>query len=291
MTEDTCFLPSDIAEAWDNEIVRIRHRFAESPLFSDAALAELVAKNPDAVREIATMDPGREDAREWRDSGLSAADPATLFDAVASGALWVNIGHVGARDPRYQALLDELMGSVEAAVPGFSCFNRQLGILISSPNARVYYHADVPGQGLLHIRGEKRIWLYPGAAPFLKPEELERIITTAAGEEIAYDPSFDEAATVIDLTPGDGLFWPLNWPHRVVNGNSLNVSATVEYHTRTSRRHFAMNYANGVMRQVFGLTPKSRAIEGPGFWTKAAFAYAWRKGRIGERLPLANRSR
>eukprot|EP00873_Tetraselmis_striata_P005794 jgi/Tetstr1/426058/TSEL_001613.t1 len=259
MTEDTCFLPANIAEAWDNEIVRIRHRFAESSLFSDEALADLVAKNPDAVREIATMDPGREDAREWRDSGLTAADPATLFDAVASGALWVNIGH--------------------------------LGILISSPNARVYYHADVPGQGLLHIRGEKRIWLYPGADPFLKPEELERIITTAAGEEIAYDPSFDEAATVIDLTPGDGLFWPLNWPHRVVNGKSLNVSATVEYHTRTSRRHFAMNYANGVMRQVFGLTPKSRAIEGPGFWTKAAFAYAWRKGRIGTLLPVAHRSR
>ncbi|MBL6431481.1 MAG: hypothetical protein HPM95_21350 [Alphaproteobacteria bacterium] len=37
---------------------------------------------------------------EWRHGGLTAADPATLFDAVASGALWVNIGHVGARDPR-----------------------------------------------------------------------------------------------------------------------------------------------------------------------------------------------
>ncbi|MBL6432514.1 MAG: hypothetical protein HPM95_21345 [Alphaproteobacteria bacterium] len=90
-----------------------------------------------------------------------------------------------------------------------SCFNRQLRILISSPNARVYYHADVR-PGLLHIRGEKRIWLYPARTPS-SPEELERIITTAAGEEIAYDPSFDEAATVIDLTPGDGLFWPLNW--------------------------------------------------------------------------------
>ena len=57
MTEDTCCLPSDIAETWDKEIVRIRHRFAESPLFSDAALAELVAKNPDAVRyESVTFD-------------------------------------------------------------------------------------------------------------------------------------------------------------------------------------------------------------------------------------------
>ncbi|SDU23787.1 cupin-like domain-containing protein [Stappia sp. ES.058] len=288
MTEETRCLPDDIADIWDTDIVKVRHRFAESPLFSDAALAELVAQNPDAVREIAKMDPDREDAREWRDSGLSASDPKALFDAVEGGALWVNIGHVGARDARYQALLDDLMDSVEAAVPGFSCFNRQLGILISSPNARVYYHADVPGQGLLHIRGQKRIWLYPGSEPFLKPEELERIITTAAGEEIAYDPAFDKAATVIDLTPGDGLFWPLNWPHRVVNGNSLNVSATIEYHTRTSRRHFAVNYANGLMRQVFGMTPRSRAIDGPAFWSKAAIAYACRKSGLGDRLIRAS---
>lgn len=282
-------LPSDIASTWDREIVRVRHDLGSGPLFSDDALLALVRDNPDTVREIATMDTSVEDRRKWRASDLRTDDPQALFSAVRSGALWVNIGHVGARDRRYQDLVDGLMDQIDAAVPGMASFNRQLGVLISSPNARVYYHADVPGQGLIHIRGEKRIWLYPGHEPYLRTEDFERVVTAVTAEEITYDPSYDAAATVIDLTPGTALFWPLNWPHRVVNGDMLNVSATVEYHTRKTRRHFAVTYANGVLRQGLGLTPRSRAIEGPGFWSKAVFAYACRKTGLGPRLMRSGR--
>ena len=37
-----------------------------------------------------------------------------------------------------------------------------------------------------------------------------------------------------------------------------------------------MNLANGVARHFLGVKPRSRAISGPGFWTKAAFAAAWK---------------
>ncbi|SOB89132.1 cupin-like domain-containing protein [Stappia indica] len=277
-------LPENIAEIWDREIVRVTHDLPDNPLFSDEALTELVANNPDAVREIATMDTSVEDKSRWRASDISPDDPQGLFNAVRSGALWVNIGHVGGRDARYQKLIDDIMDQIDDAVPGPASYSRQIGILISSPRARVYYHADVPGQGLIHIRGEKRIWLYPGHEPYLKPEELERVVTAVTAEEISYDPSYDAAATVIDLTPGTALFWPLNWPHRVVNADSLNVSATVEYHTPKTRRHFAVNYANGVLRHGLGVTPRSRAIGGAGFWGKAAFAYACRKSGLARRL-------
>lgn len=277
-------VPDNISELWDREIVPVTHDLGNNPLFTDHELAELVRRNPDAVREIATMDTSTEDSTRWRDSGLSVADPQSLFGAVRSGALWVNIGHVGSRDIRYQRLVDDIMDSIDAAIPGQTSFNRQIGILISSPRARVYYHADVPGQGLLHIRGEKRIWLYPGHEPYLKQEDFERVVTAVTAEEISYDPSFEEVATAIDLTPGTGLFWPLNWPHRVVNGDSLNISATVEYHTRRTRRHFAVTYANGMMRQVLGITPRSRAIHGPTYWGKAAVAFACRKSGLGSFL-------
>ena len=54
--------------------------------------------------------------------------------------------------------------------------DRNAGILISSPNAQVYYHADLPGQSLWQIRGTKRVYIYPPVAPFLTPEQIERII-------------------------------------------------------------------------------------------------------------------
>ena len=37
---------------------------------------------------------------------------------------------------------------------------------MSSPNARVFYHFDVPGQTQVQLRGRKRIWFYPPTAPF-----------------------------------------------------------------------------------------------------------------------------
>ena len=40
------------------------------------------------------------------------------------------------------------------------------------PGARVYYHADLPGQLLWQIAGRKRVWLYPGGAPFLTERHL-----------------------------------------------------------------------------------------------------------------------
>ncbi|HWN35062.1 MAG TPA: hypothetical protein VNP03_20085 [Pseudonocardia sp.] len=43
---------------------------------------------------------------------------------------------------------------------------------MSSPNARVFYHSDVPGQTLVQLRGRKRIWIYPPTAPFLRAETV-----------------------------------------------------------------------------------------------------------------------
>ena len=272
--------PSDV---WNTDILPVKHNLGDSPLFTDEALAELVSANPDAIREVATMDVEREDLKAWKNGSVSSIDPATLLDAVRSGTLWINLGDVGARDQRYQAVIDELLEGVEAEMPGLETFRRKIGILISSPNARVYYHADIPGQGLMHIRGTKKIWIYPGEEPYLQRDELEGVVTKLTAEEITYRPQFDDAATCVELHPGDGALWPLNWPHRVQNGNSLNVSATIEYWTSDIRRTYAMNYANGVMRQVFGMNPKSRATSGTGFWAKAAFAAAWKMSGLNER--------
>ena len=277
-------VPSDILQSWGKKIVKIGHGLNDSLLFTDEALMDLIRENPDSVFEVATMDKSVEDKGTWQDAGLQSARPDDLFKAIEGGTLWTNLGNVGARDHRYQALLDDLMEQLEERIPGFESFNRQIGILISSPNARVFYHADVPGQALLHVRGEKRIWLYPGEEPYLNQRDFERVVTRATTEEITYDPSFEDVATVYDLKPGDGLFWPLNWPHRVVNGNTVNISVTVEYSTKATRRHYHVNYANGMMSRMFGYRPRSREISGAGFWAKAAMSYALQHSKLGDRI-------
>lgn len=278
------FTSKDLASRWNREILPVEHGLGSHPLFSDAALAALIEGNPHAIREISTMDPEREDKSAWKRGSHEGLSGQELIEAVRDGLLWINIGDVGAYDPRYQELVDQLMGTLEAQVPGLKTFNRHIGVLISSPGARVYYHCDVPGQGLLHVRGEKTIWIYPGGHPFLPQEALERVVTGMTAEEIDYDPSFEAHATRLDLVPGTGALWPLNWPHRVINGPSLNVSVTIEYWTDEIRRHALVNTTNGVLRQVFHRNPRSRAISGPSFWWKAAFAAAWKVSGLSKRI-------
>ena len=93
-----------------------------------------------------------------------------------------------------------------------------------------------PGQSLWQIRGTKRVYLYPPVAPFLTPEQIERIILSGVEVDMDYAPWYDEHAAVFDLKPGEMLHWPLNSPHRVDNHDCLNVSLTTEYWTDPIRR-------------------------------------------------------
>lgn len=270
------FESANLAEDWNRNILPVRHDLATNPLFADEALVKLIEGNPQAIREVSTMDPTSENRHSWKRAAFEDMSGWDILQAVREGLLWINIAEAGVFDERYQAIVDNLLATLSAGVPGMKTFNHRIGILVSSPNARVFYHCDIPGQGLVHIRGEKTIWLYPSREPFLPQEALERVATGLTYEEIDYDPSFEPHATRIDLKPGMGALWPLNWPHRVINGDSLNVSFTVEYWTDELRRHYIVNVANGVGRHFVGWRPRSRAISGPGFWMKMGFVAAWK---------------
>src|SRR5712692_7177672 len=64
-------------------------------------------------------------------------------------------------DSRYRQLVDRMFEEIAAKVPGFEVpKGHQEGILISSPRAEVYYHADLPSQSLVQIAGRKRVYVY-----------------------------------------------------------------------------------------------------------------------------------
>ena len=56
----------------------------------------------------------------------------------------------------------------------------------------------------------------------------------------------------------------------------FNVSMTVDFSTDPILRAQMVNYANGILREGFGWTPRSRSIVGPSFWTKAVLQKALR---------------
>lgn len=280
------FAPGDAATFGDANL-KFRHTLDRSPLFSDARLMRLIEQTPRDRYHVNTPGPGDGSRAEWREGAMDGLSGEQVFEAVARGALWVHLQRVGETDRAYAELLDSLFAEIEDQVPGLETYKRSMSILISSPNLRVAYHCDVPGQMLWQVRGRKTLHIYPPRAPFLPQEALERIVLReAADTELAFDPSFEAHATAYELTPGDAMHWPLNGPHRVVNGDCVNVSFTTEHWTNDLRAHYAANYANGLLRKTFRTGDLSRRTEGFGFKAKLALAGVHKYVASRQRKPL-----
>jgi len=255
------------SELWGHQPIRLEHQVHRSPVFSMDELARLIETYPrERYNLIKTGAKGS--SKVWREGDIGGLSGRQVIDAISHGGLWLNMRDVDVVDSRFRELIEQMFEEAGEKVPGFAVSNHQAGILVSSPDAQVYYHADLPGQWLIQISGRKRVYVYPNTPPFLKPQDLEDIALFNREVDLPYAPWYDAHAQVFDLEPGQMLSWPLNAPHRVENLGTVNVSMTVSYGTDDIGRAGIINLANGLLRHRFGYTPKSRSIRGPSFVAK-----------------------
>ncbi len=281
-------LQPEHAKLWGRHPVRIQHQLPESTLFSDATLGRLIEGYPRHNYDLLHMaEQGTGNMKEWREGDLGRCSGAEVLQAIADGRLWLNLRRVHEVDPRYNRLLDELFEALAAGIPELKPRRLNLGILISSPGAQVYYHADLPGQSLWQVRGTKRVFVYPNSPPFLPEDQIEGIVLNQTEAEIHYEPWFDEHARVFRLAPGEMLNWPLNAPHRVENHDMVNISVTTEHWTPESRNLYATRYTNGLVRRRLGIEPGPPTARGLRVWPKAAVALAVKRSGLmdKERFP------
>ena len=247
-------LPETLKADFGRKTVVGQHRLRDHALFTDAALIDLLDRFPRQHLYALHMgtDPLRIDEnRMATHDGVSGAE---LLQAVKNGRLWLNVTRVDRADARYRRLIYELYEELGAGIPGFKADACQGTLLISSPHALVYYHADGPASALWHIRGRKRVWVYPALDPhFMKRELLEDIFAGVRHEYLPYESAFDDAAEVYDLEPGQWISWVQNAPHRVTNLDSVNVSLSTEYFTPASQRRFQVYVANRFFRTRLGV--------------------------------------
>ena len=245
-----------------------RHSLQESALFSDESLIELLDRHPRELVYAITMggDPAREENRLAAHDGVSGRD---LLEAVRRGRFWLNVTRVNRVDPRFRDLIDQLYDNLAEMVAGFKPQKTQGSVVISSPHAIVYLHADAPPNILWHVRGRKKIWIYPALDErFLPREDLEDILACARHEYLPYRADFDAHATCYDVGPGDMVTWPQNAPHRVTNLDSFNVALSTEHFTAESRARVRVYSANRFLRNRFGISGLSSRETGPGALAK-----------------------
>lgn len=260
---------------WGHQPVRLAHTMHKSPAFSLDHLAKLIENYP--REHYSLMQTGIKDGqRIWRHGDIGNFSGRQVIDAISKGGLWLNLRETSEVDTSYRDLLARMFAEVQEKVPEFSAPKFEAGILISAPEAKVHYHADLPGQGLIQIAGRKRVWIYPPSPPFLTTRYLEDVQLFELELDIPYAEWYDRHAVVIDLEPGQMLSWGLNAPHRVENLGTVNISMTVQFENEPIRRARMVNLANGLLRHRFGYEPKSRSIYGPSFWAKALLQKALR---------------
>jgi hypothetical protein len=263
-------------QLWGRHTVKLQHSLHRHSLFTDESLAQLIDLLPTERIAINTMAAQGHALQSWSYCERGSLSGVDILNLVRRGRLWINMTKLELVDPRFADLLEGIYSELGASFSGFRTWKRSVGLLVSSPSAQVFYHADVPGQALWQLRGRKRIYIYPAEEPFLPPRDIENIVRGVTEEEFAYHPWYDQFAEVHTLDAGDVIHWKLNGPHRVVNENEINVSLTTEHWTDEIRRSYAMNYGNGILRREFGIAPQSRAISGAAFWSKVALTALWR---------------
>jgi hypothetical protein len=250
------------ARAFGGVNLTFRHELQTRPMFSDAGLAAALDAYPRDRLGVFTMGSDPVDWRSWRRGSAGALSGAQLLAAVAEGRIWLNLRAANEHLPDYAALSDEIFADKERHAR-VRAFKRDVGLLISSPGAQVFYHLDTPLVSLWQIRGEKRVWLYPPEAPFVWDAQLEQIVLRETAEQFAYLPEWDAAADVVDLTPGRMVTWKQNAPHRIENGPMVNVSLSLEFMTPRAIARANMIYGAGVLRRRLGLVRPIRDRIGP----------------------------
>ena len=270
---------------FEQKIVRVRHSLHERPMFSDEGLARILDLYPREALGAFTMGEDLEDWGSWRRGGVQGLKGDQLLSAVHDGRLWLNLRHANVHLPEFADLCSEIATEKEQRL-GARILNRDLGLLISSPKARVFFDLDVPLSSLWQVRGEKRIWFYPRKEPYVSDAWIERCVLRTAEGQAPYKAEWDADAVTFPLLPGDMTTWPQNMPHRVDNGPMLNVSLSMEFMTPKALRRARVLHANGVLRRSLGWSPSVQEQPGPGLAAKLAFHAAHRLAVRGSMAPI-----
>ena len=266
------------ASAFGCRAIKARHCLADFELFSDEALTTLLESHPREALQAFTMGSDVTQRSDWQPVDTSGATAADLLKSASHGRLWFNIHHVQQFHSAYRDITDRVFAELREMCPGFQPLNCDVTLIISSPAALVYYHADAQPNLLWHLRGHKRIWIYPeGVRKFIAQELMEDIFASFADEEAAYTPDFDHRATQFDVSPGDVICWPQNAPHRVTNLEGLNVSLSTVFQTEASERRKLTYCANRLFRRTYHIPLWSTKETGMAAGLKRTAFRAFRK--------------
>jgi len=267
----------DLIAAWSPEQknafgktpITFQHRLLESRLFEDETLARVLDAYPAELYDINLFDFDADGQHTMRTGARGRRSGQEVLEGVKEGRIWVQLRRAEAWYPQLGPLIDAAFAGISGQAQGFKPIQLNGQLILSAPGAKVPFHADAPGVVLFHLRGRKRIWIYPPDETHMPQKGMENILLKQQTEDLPYRREMDAAAQVFDLEPGLAAAWPLHAPHRIENLGTFNVSLSVDYQTWESRLINGAHYANGVFRRwgmPVAAMDKTPAVARAGLW-------------------------
>ncbi len=225
------------------------HKLASTGLFEDAALERLLDVYPAELFDINLFDFDEAGQATMHTGARGRLPGKDVLAGVKEGRIWVQLRGAESWYPELRDAIHKAFAGISEQVPGFKPVQLTGQLIMSAPGAKVPFHADAPGVVLFHLRGRKRIWIYPSDETHMPQQGMENILLRQQSEDLPYRRDWDAAAAVFDLEPGQAVTWPLHAPHRIENQGVFNVSLSVDYQTWNTRMINGAYYTNGVLRR------------------------------------------
>lgn len=252
----------------------VGHHLVDHPLLTLPSLIELSKRLPESnVRYNRADIQVNQAVYSAPKTGLSIQETIRQIEECGS---WMVLRFVE-QDPEYRALVDQCLDEIQLfsdpIMPGM--FKREGFVFITSPGGVTPFHMDPEYNFLLQIRGKKKASLLNVSDRSIVSEELLEKFLSGDEYKHEFKNEYPDKAFSFDLEPGEGLHFPLNWPHWVKNGNEVSISFSITFRNHESERREIVYKVNNYLRKR-AINPRpygqSRIID-------SAKSYAFRAAR------------
>lgn len=253
-------IDSDVFQtSFDRRPFTIQHSLVNHPLFTLPSLIELSRRLPESnIRYNRGDIPADQQIYTAPKTDLSIEETIRQIEQCRS---WMVIRFVE-QDPVYCDLLDQCLDEIQplsdCITPGM--FKREGFVFITSPGSITPFHADPEHNFLLQIRGKKTASLFDVSDRTIVSEESLESYLSGEPFKGEFKDEYQQKAFEFDLSPGDGLHFPQNWPHWVKNGDEVSISFSITFRSAKSERtSIIYNVNHTLRRRGFNPTPYGKS--------------------------------
>jgi len=200
--------------------------------------------------------------KKWSERPKKEEQVAAVIESIETSNSWLLLQDAQ-RDPEYKALMEQIITEAEAltGIP----FRKEITwleayIFVASPHTTTPYHMDSESNFLFQIHGEKEDNLFDQCdRSILTEQEIENFYIGDLGAA-TYKEESQSKASVYHLTPGKGVYHPVNAPHWVRIGSSYAVSLTILFYMRPFDLRARVYQVNHYLRKLgFNPTPPGKS--------------------------------